>query len=144
MKKKIYAALLAFGLLFSCGCTETEQTESDSISESTTCDDEACVSLYLHTYDHLPDNYMTKDEARKEGWTGGALHLTVPGMCIGGDVFGNYEESLPADDTYHECDIDTLYSQTRGGKRIVWSEDGDIWYTEDHYETWTLLYGDGE
>lgn len=147
MKRIPRLILPVFLSIAAAGCTNSVQTVSsaeNAISENTDCDDKACVAQYLHVYDHLPSNFMTKDEAREQGWTGGALHLTIPGMCIGGDEFGNYEESLPVEDTYHECDIDTLHSDTRGGKRIVWSNDGDIWYTGDHYETWMLLYGDGE
>ena len=98
------------------------------------------VALYLHTYGHLPDNFMTKKEAKKLGWSGGSLEKYAPGMVIGGDNFGNYEGNLPEDKTYHECDIDTLGQKKRGAKRIVFSDDGYIYYTEDHYETFELLY----
>ena len=100
--------------------------------------------MYIHLYDHLPSNYMTKKEAREQGWEGGALSQVISGMSIGGDYYGNYEGTLPEDNTYHECDIDTEGKKSRGAKRIIYSEDGDIWYTEDHYESFKLLYGDGE
>lgn len=100
------------------------------------------VSLYIHTYGILPDNFITKDEARKLGWEGGGLEPYAPGMCIGGDRFGNYEGLLPEDREYKECDIDTLYADSRGAKRIVFSDDGLIYYTEDHYESFELLYGE--
>ena len=100
------------------------------------------VSLYIHTYGCLPDNYMTKAEARALGWEGGSLEPYAPGMCIGGDRFGNYEGLLPEDRDYTECDIDTLGKDSRGAKRIVFSEDGLIYYTEDHYESFELLYGE--
>ena len=63
------------------------------------------------------------------------------GKCIGGDHFGNYEGILPSGN-YHECDIDTLGRKSRGAKRIIYSDDGRIYYTEDHYETFELLYGE--
>ena len=63
-------------------------------------------------------------------------------MCIGGDRFGNYEGLLPEDRDYLECDIDTLGAKERGAKRIVFSEDGLIFYTDDHYESFELLYGE--
>ena len=65
-------------------------------------------------------------------------------MCIGGDYFGNYEELLPEakGSEYYECDIDTLGKNSRGAKRIVFSNDGLIYYTEDHYESFELLYGE--
>ena len=107
----------------------------------TTRDD---VALYLHLYGHLPDNFITKREAEKLGWSGGSLEPYAPGCCIGGDRFGNYEGNLPKADgrTYKECDIDTLGAKSRGAKRIVFSNDGLIYYTEDHYNTFTLLYGE--
>lgn len=102
------------------------------------------VALYLHTYGHLPENFITKGEARKLGWNGGSLEPYAEGKCIGGDRFGNYEGILPKvkGRTYRECDIDTLGASSRGAKRIVFSNDGLIYYTEDHYETFTLLYGE--
>lgn len=100
------------------------------------------VALYIHLYGKLPKNFMTKSEARKLGWEGGSLEPYAPNMCIGGDYFGNYEELLPTDRTYHECDIDTLGAKSRGAKRLVFSDDGLIYYTEDHYETFELLYGE--
>ena len=98
------------------------------------------VALYLHTYGKLPHNFMTKKEARAKGWSGGSLEDYAPGMCIGGDRFGNYEGILP-DGNYHECDINTLGAKKRGPERLVYSDDGRIYYTGDHYETFTLLYG---
>ena len=102
------------------------------------------VALYLYTYGELPQNFITKKEAKKLGWEGGSLEPYAPGMCIGGDKFGNYEEILPVEDgvTYKECDIDTLGAEKRGAKRLVFSNEGDIYYTEDHYESFVLLYGD--
>lgn len=100
------------------------------------------VALYIHTYGCLPGNFLTKNEARKLGWEGGGLDPYAPGMCIGGDRFGNYEGLLPEDRDYTECDIDTLGAKSRGAKRIVFSEDGLIYYTDDHYESFELLYGE--
>ena len=103
------------------------------------------VGLYIHTYGRLPSNFMTKNEARELGWEGGGLDDYAYGMCIGGDRFGNYEGLLPDAEgrTWTECDIDTLHEKNRGAKRIVFSNDGLIYYTEDHYESFELLYGEG-
>ena len=98
------------------------------------------VALYLHTYGELPANFITKKEAKSLGWSGGSLEPYAPGKCIGGDKFGNYEGVLPEDATYHECDIDTLGAEKRGAKRIVFDTDGNIYYTEDHYEHFEQLY----
>ncbi len=105
----------------------------------TSCED---VALYLDTYGELPGNFITKKEARALGWEGGSMEPYAPGKCIGGDKFGNYEELLPKEDgrTYRECDIDTLGADSRGAKRIVYSSDGLIYYTEDHYGSFVLLY----
>ena len=69
--------------------------------------------------------------------------MAVTGKSIGGDYFGNYEGRLPEADgrEYHECDIDSTGSY-RGAKRLVYSNDGLIYYTEDHYETFELMYGE--
>lgn len=102
------------------------------------------VALYIYTYGRLPDNFITKKEAQKLGWSGGSLEPYAPGKCIGGSHFGNYEGILPEAEgrEWTECDIDTLGADSRGAKRIVFSNDGLIYYTEDHYETFTLLYGE--
>ncbi len=132
---------------------ETESSDSGEVNSSPEDDRETIaldedgayttkedVALYLYIYHRLPDNFMTKKEARELGWTGGSLEPYASGMCIGGDYYGNYEEVLP-EGTYHECDIDTLGMNSRGAKRIVYSEDWQIYYTEDHYESFELLYG---
>ena len=116
-----------------------EEPDEDGVYDSK--DD---VALYIKTFGHLPYNYMTKSEAQEEGWTGGSLEKYCPGMCIGGDRFGNREGLLPKarGRSYTECDIDTLGAKSRGAKRIVFSNDGLIYYTDDHYESFTLLYGE--
>ncbi len=102
------------------------------------------VALYIRNYGHLPPNYVTKTKAREAGWYGGSLESYFPGCSIGGDVFGNREGLLPDKEgrTYYECDIETAGKGARGAKRIVYSNDGLIYYTEDHYESFTLLYGE--
>lgn len=98
------------------------------------------VALYINTYHRLPENFMTKKEAKALGWTGGSLEEYAEGKCIGGDRFGNYEGLLPEGETYYECDIDTLGRSKRGAKRIIYTEDGKVYYTEDHYESFVQLY----
>jgi guanyl-specific ribonuclease Sa len=122
-----------------------EATEAASaIDENGSYTSKEDVALYLDTYGRLPDNFITKNEARELGWEGGGLEPFAPGKCIGGDRFGNYEGLLPKADgrKYTECDIDTLGKDSRGAKRIVFSNDGLIYYTEDHYESFELLYGE--
>lgn len=102
------------------------------------------VSLYLYTYGKLPENFITKNDARGLGWEGGSVEKYAPGYAIGGDTFGNREGLLPkaSGRVYYECDIDTNGVNSRGAKRIVFSNDGLIYYTDDHYESFTLLYGE--
>ena len=121
--------------------TPTVETEAalDPYGSYTTKED---VALYIHLYGELPFNFMTKKHAQALGWEGGSLEPVAPGMCIGGDYFGNYEGLLPEDREYTECDIDTLGKDSRGAKRIVFSDDGLIYDTEDHYESFALLYGE--
>ena len=120
----------------------TEKSTASGIQEDGTYDGKEEVAEYIHTYGHLPSNYMTKDEARKLGWDGGSLEDYAPGMCIGGDRFGNYEKKLPTQKgrIYYECDIDTIGWKNRGSRRIIYSNDGLIFYTGDHYEHFEQLY----
>ncbi len=171
MKKQLTAWLLALVMLFSlvgCGTdapvqdeTNLPQQEQQDVqnapSEDADMPDETAqidedgsyttkddVALYIHTYGHLPDNFITKKDAQALGWPGGSLEPYAPGKCIGGSRFGNYEGLLSEADgrTYTECDIDTLGADSRGAKRIVFSNDGLIYYTEDHYKSFELLYGE--
>ena len=121
-----------------------EGEEAQTLPEAGTYTTKEDVALYIHLYGHLPDNFLTKKEAEKLGWPGGSLEPYAPGMCIGGSRFGNYEGLLPEAEgrTYTECDIDTLGAEKRGAKRIVFSNDGLIYYTEDHYKSFELLYGE--
>ncbi|MBQ3588106.1 MAG: ribonuclease, partial [Oscillospiraceae bacterium] len=102
------------------------------------------VALYIHIYGKLPANFITKDEARDLGWDGGSVEKYAPGCAIGGDKFGNREGLLPKAKgrQYYECDIDTDGYHSRGSRRIVFSNDGLIYYTHDHYENFELLYGE--
>ena len=120
--------------------TDSPEEVIDEYGSYTTKED---VALYIHTYGCLPQNFITKDQARQAGWSGGSLEPYCPGMCIGGDRFGNREGLLPKAEgrTWTECDINTLGADSRGAERIVFSNDGLIYYTGDHYESFTLLYG---
>lgn len=119
------------------------QTTAAPIDKSGTYFDIDSVALYIHTYGRLPSNFITKAEARKLGWESGSVEKYAPGRAIGGDHFGNYEGLLPEKNgrRYTECDIDTRGASSRGAKRIVFSNDGLIYYSSDHYEHFDLLYG---
>ncbi len=118
---------------------EVEQNAIDINGSFYSKDD---VALYIHNYQTLPENFVTKDEAAMFGWEGGSVERYIDGAAIGGDVFGNYERLLPEQDgrVYKECDIDTFGQSSRGAKRIVFSNDGLIFYTDDHYDSFEQLY----
>lgn len=127
--------------------TETQPPESGApaVAEDGWYSSKEEVALYLHLYGRLPDNYVTKREAQDKGWSGGSVErYTGEGTAIGGSRFGNYEGLLPEAEgrSYQECDIDTVGTSSRGAKRIVYSNDGLIYYTGDHYESFELLYGE--
>ena len=96
------------------------------------------VAAYLRAFKELPPNYITKKDAQALGWVSsqGNLWEVAPGKSIGGDRFGNYEGRLPTAKgrKYFECDID-FDGKYRNAKRIIFSSDGLIFYTEDHYNT---------
>lgn len=149
--------LLFLGLLFGTqglGLQETnvaeklpaqnQESSAHKLSESGTYTSKEEVALYLHTYQHLPENFITKNEAKELGWDNneGNLAKVATGKSIGGDYFGNYQRILPEQENrnYYECDIDSNGSH-RSAKRIIFSNDGLIFYTENHYQSFELLYG---
>ncbi len=159
MKKfSVLALIMAFVMLITCACAiyepEWDDPSSDPISESQSespdividengeYSDKDNVALYIHTFGHLPQNYIRKSDAMDDGWSAGKnLWKTSPGKSIGGDRFYNNEELLPdkSDRVWTECDIDYSGGK-RNGKRIVFSNDGLIYYTDDHYDSFTKLY----
>ena len=150
-----WLSLLLVAMVLLTGCAHLDAfapvqqpeavTETTAISESGTYSSREEVADYLHQFGHLPSNYLTKKEAQELGWVAskGNLWQVAPGMSIGGDRFGNREGLLPkaSGRTYYECDID-FDGSYRNAKRIVYSNDGLIYYTEDHYESFQLLYGE--
>ena len=114
-----------------------------SVSEDGTYTDKDHVALYLHLYQKLPANYISKTKAKKAGWDAekGNLWNVCPGKSIGGGTFYNDDGFLPEKSgrTWKECDIDYAGGY-RGAKRICYSNDGLIFYTDDHYQSFTQLY----
>lgn len=101
------------------------------------------VALYLQTYGKLPKNFISKKDAEEQGFRFGEGDFgeAFPGMSVGGSRFGNYEGQLPEKSgrRYYECDID-YQGGRRNAKRLVYSNDGLIFYTDDHYKSFTQLY----
>ena len=122
--------------------TEAFTEEKSSVTEDGEYTSKEEVAEYIHLFGHLPSNFITKKEAKALGWEGGdSLGKLAPGKSIGGDRFGNDEGQLPDEKgrKYTECDID-YKGKKRNAKRIVFSNDGLIFYTDDHYKTFEQLY----
>ena len=121
--------------------TPAPAAQNIRVDKDGTYSDKEHVALYIHLYGKLPSNYITKAQARALGWgsTTGNLWKVAPGRSIGGDHFGNYEGKLPQSTSYRECDID-YNGGNRNAKRIIYGDDGSVWYTEDHYTTFERLY----
>ncbi len=119
---------------------ETEAATDDIPDEDGVYTSAEDVAEYLYIYGELPDNFLTKKEAKEMGWVSseGNLWEVAPGMSIGGDYFGNYEGQLP-EGHYTECDIN-YDGGYRGSERLIFDDEGNIYYTDDHYETFTKLY----
>lgn len=146
-------ALMLAGALLVTGCAgdataRSSQPAAVTIATPTpeaaaTPGDKDAVAEHIAQFGQLPDYYITKQQARALGWTGGSVERYAPGRLIGGDHFGNFERLLPTarGRKYTECDINTWGKQSRGAERIVFSNDGLIYYTDDHYESFALLRG---
>lgn len=100
------------------------------------------VADYVKKYHRLPDNFITKKEARRLGWdpSRGNLRDVAPEKSIGGDVFHNREKRLPGKKgrVWYEADIH-YNGGKRGKDRIIFSNDGLIYKTEDHYRTFSRI-----
>jgi len=156
MKKRILALILALLLLMSSAFAEllfdgrTAMTDDFYVEYGGWYYSPEEVALYLYVFQELPENFLTKNEAQDLGWSSskGNLWDVAYGMCIGGDKFGNREGLLPEarGRQYYECDVN-YDGGYRDAERIVYSDDGLIYYTGDHYESFDLLYDgwyDGE
>ncbi len=121
----------------------TPEEDGSSVREDGEYSSKEEVAEYISRFGHLPGNYITKKDAEALGWRSseGNLGEVAPGKSIGGDRFGNYEGQLPSKKgrKYYECDID-YDGGYRGSKRIIYSSDGLVFYTEDHYNTFEQLY----
>ena len=113
---------------------EDNPSRIDKDGEYTTATD---VAEYINTYHKLPSNYVKKWEAKAKGWNKGEDPSDY-GIMIGGNKWNNSEGLLPNDD-YHECDVD-YDGNGRGPNRLIYTKDGTVYYTNDHYESFTQLY----
>ena len=135
--------------LAACGSGTAQQTDSQDQPQATAISRDGSytskedVALYLHTYGELPSNFISKTKASEAGWNPqeGNLDKVCPGKSIGGSVFYTDDGALPdaPGRTWHECDIN-YQGGHRGPERIVYSNDGLVYYTPDHYQTFEQLY----
>ena len=117
----------------------------EAVEESGLYTTKDSVAAYLCKFNKLPSNYITQNEGKAlyESKTGNTFSKwnfnpwTTLGVMIGGDTFGNQEGLLPKD-SYHEADVD-YSAKNRGTKRLVYASDCVIYYTADHYKSFSKL-----
>ena len=105
------------------------------------------IADYIFAHGTLPDNFLTKSEARQLGWDSSQNYVSdvAPGYSIGGDKFGNYEGLLPDASGRKWYEADANYTAgPRGAERILYSSDGLVYYTNDHYQTFTEMHPSGK
>lgn len=110
--------------------SSTQSGDIDNLTE------ENLVIDYVKANRKLPDYYITKGEARSQGWVAskGNLCDVLPGRAIGGDKFSNREKTLPTGAQYFEADVNYNCGR-RNADRIVFTKNGDVWLTHDHYKS---------
>ncbi|WP_228408916.1 ribonuclease domain-containing protein [Chryseobacterium sp. JV274] len=98
--------------------------------------EEKTVISYVKQNHQLPDYYITKNEARKQGWnpSKGNLCDVLPGKAIGGDKFGNREGRLPDGERYFEADVN-YHCGGRNADRIIYTQNGEVYLTKNHYKS---------
>ncbi|MBD8018618.1 ribonuclease domain-containing protein [Kaistella pullorum] len=128
-----------FSETFSPEKNNSENSASKSSGNNSEIDEltaEKLVVDFVQTHKKLPEYYLTKGEARNKGWVAskGNLCDVLPGRAIGGDKFSNREKTLPTGAQYFEADVNYTCGR-RNADRIVFTENGDVWLTHDHYKT---------
>ena len=101
------------------------------------------IADYIFEHGELPDNFITKKEAQNLGWDSSRNYVSdvAPGKSIGGDRFGNYEGLLPSKKGRTWYEADCYYTGgKRNAHRILYSNDGLVYYTDDHYESFTQMF----
>ena len=96
------------------------------------------VVKYLKEHGELPDYYITKSEAKSLGWvpSKGNLCEVAPGKAIGGDIWTNRQKSLPTKSGRKYFEADLNYNcGNRNADRVVFSNDGLVFVTFDHYRS---------
>lgn len=132
-----------FLLLFTACSSGGEVKNSQGVEKGKAYSTPEEVAAYLNDYKELPVNFIRKNEAMKKGWDNkkGNLWEVTEKMSIGGDKFGNREKIVPdkSGRQWYECDVN-YQGGYRGAERILYSNDGLIFYSNDHYQSATQLY----
>ena len=121
----------------------TESEENGSKAPNSPIIEPQAIADYIFKHGRLPDNFITKKEAQKLGWDSSRNYVSdvAPGKSIGGDRFGNYEGLLPSKKGRTWYEADCYYTKgKRNAHRILFSSDGLVYYTDDHYESFTKMY----
>ena len=138
--------LAAVMLLTGCAASASGNKNQNTAKQGAAAEamDEAQrIADYIFEYGQLPDNFIRKQEAERLGWDSRYNYVSdvAPGMSLGGDYFGNYQERLPKVKGRRYYEADCFYIKGRRNEyRIIYSNDGHVWYTEDHYQTFEELF----
>ncbi|WP_289355539.1 ribonuclease domain-containing protein [Paenibacillus sp. S-12] len=153
--KSLFVLFLTLMVMTGCDTTQVDKgkkaierpsptVESNEPVQSKPLTDFEEVANYIRKHHSLPDNFITKKEAEKLGWNAkeGNLNEVAPGKSIGGDIFRNREGKLPKKKGRIWYEADIHYSDGfRGKDRLLFSNDGLIYKTEDHYKTFQQMKG---
>lgn len=123
----------------SYGSTSTQDQYTGNSSSQISIEkltEEKTVISYVKQNHKLPDYYITKREARNQGWnpSKGNLCEILPGRAIGGDKFGNREGRLPDGNQYFEADVN-YDCGGRNADRIIYTKNGEVYLTKNHYKS---------
>ena len=122
---------------------EPEPEEKKSTKSTGPLIEPQAIADYIFEHGKLPDNFITKKEAQALGWDSSYNYVSdvAPGKSIGGDKFGNYEGLLPSKKGRQWYEADCYYTKgKRNAYRIIFSNDGLVYYTDDHYESFTQMF----
>ncbi len=124
---------------FRCDCyyKEVKNKPLGSISNRSPSPD-----VWLRQYGHLPDYYISKEEAESLGWRPGKnLAHFAPGKMIGGEIYKNKKHVLPEENgrVWYHCDIN-YESGKRNNLRLYYSNDGLMFYSPNHLNGQVEVY----
>ncbi len=104
------------------------------------------ADYYLIRYGKLPDYYIDINNLRELGWKDGkSPSKYAPGKMLTRGRYFNDNKHLPdaPGRLWFECDIN-YYEGRRNQHRILYSNDGLMFVTYDHYETFYEIINETE